>query len=466
MGMRSHLLLATLLGTSFSVTTFANEGDLDRYLAGLVSKKSVPSASLAIVKNGKVIYAKAFGKSDLENEVSATPTTVYRLGSITKQFTATMIMQLVSEGKLKVDQPVRELLTDLPTAWSKVTVRNLLNHTSGIKSYTEVKGIFADAALKPTTPAGILKTVESEPLQFEPGSRWHYNNSGYEVLGMVIEKLDARKYAESLKARILRPLGMNQTYFTSEQDLVPHRAHGYSPTIGGFRNAPYLNMDWPYAAGSMESTTLDLAKWDAALYGEKVLSKPLLTQMWTKTVLTNGKTENYGFGWQLESIKGQPTVEHGGGIHGFATYIKRVPTSSLTIILLVNDDGADSNKIASEALGAYDPSFREAPDKTIKDSDTAATAAAKVMVQSMLDGKLDRTKLTKKFNELVTPELEKGAQSQLSAMGKITGFVLTDSQKLPEGISRSYVVTIGTKTLHLTVVQDSKGLVDALVLKP
>ena len=193
------LCLIPALATVAGCKTYSDPkfGDVDYFLKEQIAKKVSPSISVAIVKNGLVVYAKAFGYADLENDVLATPQSVYRIGSITKQFTATMIMQLVGEGKLKLDQPIRSVLTDTPETWSKVTVRELLNHTSGIKSYTEVKGLFDDAALKPTTPAGILKTVEMDPLDFPPGTAWHYDNSGYEVLGMLIEKLDGR-------ARILR----------------------------------------------------------------------------------------------------------------------------------------------------------------------------------------------------------------------------------------------------------------------
>jgi CubicO group peptidase (beta-lactamase class C family) len=153
-----------------------------------------------VVKDGRVVYAKAFGYADLENDVPATPQSVYRMGSITKQFTATMIMQLVHEGKLTLDTTAISVLPDLPKPWEKITVRELLNHTSGLKNYTAVEGIFDDAALKPTTPAGILKTVANDPLDFPSGTKWSYSNTGYEVLGMLIEKLDGRSYEACMPA--------------------------------------------------------------------------------------------------------------------------------------------------------------------------------------------------------------------------------------------------------------------------
>ena len=438
---------------------------MDRYLADLISTGKAPSVAVAVVRNGKVVYAKGFGFADLENNVPAAPHTVYRLGSITKQFTATMIMQLVYEGKLRLDELVISVLPDSPKGWAKVTVRNLLNHTSGIKSYTEIPGIFADAALKPVTPAGILKTVNSFPLDFEPGSAWHYDNSGYEVLGLIIEKLDARKYEASLRARILKPLGMSETYFTSERTVVKGRAQGYSPMGTGFQHALYLNMGWPYAAGSMESTVLDLAKWDAALYGDAILPQASLNQMWTKTVLTNGKVQAYGFGWSLGTIEGVQLVEHGGGIHGFTTFIRRAPSKALTVIVLSNSDAAPSQDIATKVMGLADATLRVMPAKPIKDDAPAKTKLARETMQSILDDKLDTTKFTPEFAKTLTPDLIKGAAKQFGALGKLTRFELTSGEAKNGFETRTYRMTLGTTDFLVTVVIDKDGLISNLDVK-
>ena len=460
------LCLSILYFPDLKKAQLPQEGELDAYFKQQIAAKKSPSISVAVVKAGKVVYAKGFGAADLENDIAATPETVYRIGSITKQFTATMIMQLIHEGKLTLDQKFRTILPDMPEAWDKVTVRQLLNHTSGIKAYTEVKGLFEDAAMKPTSPAGILKTVEKEPMDFEPGSQWHYNNSGYELLGMIIEKLDGQKYEASLHKRILDPLGMTSTYFTSEKTLVKHRAQGYqSDKKGGFEHAAYLNMDWPYAAGSIESTTLDLAKWDAALYGDKILSQSDLKQMWTPTTLSTGKKEDYGFGWQIGKVKGIDLVEHGGGIHGFTTYIRRAPAKQLTVIVLTNDGEGDSQALAGGAFGIVDPIFKIEPPKAIVDTDAAATRFARTTLQSMLDGKLDRSKLTPEFSKLVTPKMEEDAKSGLGAMGKITKFELISDETKAGKRARSYRVGLGSTVLTMRVVIDEKGLISGLDLR-
>ena len=462
-------LLSLCFSTAILASGFVQDGQhsssLDAYLDGLIHKHAMPSASVAIVKNGRVTYAKAFGYSDLENDVKATPDSVYRLGSITKQFTATMIMQLVNEGKLNIDQPIREILPGCPDTWMAVTTRNLLNHTSGIKSYTEISGIFADAAMKPTTPSGIIKTIEKSPLDFEPGTKWHYDNTGYELLGMIIEKLDHLPFAVSLSKRILKPLGMTHTYFTSEQNIVKHRAQGYSPVVGGFKHANYLNMSWPYAAGSMESTVLDLAKWDAALYGSKLLPQDSLAKMWTPTTLKDGTTQNYGFGWALATVNGSKCVEHGGGIHGFTTYIKRAPQKGLTVILLTNSDESDTNKIANDLMGIADPSLQVKAFQPIANNDTL-TKLTREAITSMIDGTLNHKLLTPDFAKQVTPEIESSAKADLGKLGKLTKMELL-STKVDNGMTtREYRITIGVSELKMTIAITKEGLIAGLRLSP
>jgi D-alanyl-D-alanine carboxypeptidase len=464
---RSALLASlTLVATTANAFAQVNEASfkkLDALFSEQVSKKKSPSYSVAVVQHGKVVYAKGFGMANLEDDVAATPSTVYRIGSITKQFTATMIMQLVKEGKLRVDDPFENILPEMPKAWAKVTVKNLLNHTSGIKSYTEIPDLFAGDAMKPTNPAGIIKTVESSPMDFEPGAKWHYNNTGYELLGMIIEKLDKRPYADSLKARILTPLGMDHTYFTSESKVVPHRAQGYSWEKITFEHAHYLNMDWPYAAGSIESTVLDLAKWDAALYGEGVLPHAMLEQMWAPTNLTNGTTQKYGFGWQVDTMNGSPIVMHGGGIHGFTTFIRRSPTVGITVIVLTNSDGASNPEgLATEAMGIVEPSLKKPEAKVEADTNPATTKHDQAILQSVLEGNFDRKTLTPEFAEKLTPELLSTAKVQLAALGKLKKISFVKEQVIETLKSRIYKATFENAELNYAVATDKDGLIGGL----
>lgn len=438
---------------------------LDAYFESFITMKRNPSIAVAVAKDGNVIYAKGFGYAGIENDVKATPETVYRLGSITKQFTATMIMQLVGEGKLKLDEKLTSLLSDMPKAWAQVTVTHLLNHTSGIKSYTEVPGIFEDKAMKPTTPAGIIKVVSNLPMDFEPGSKWNYNNTGYELLGMIIEKLDKRPYADSLKARILDPLDMKNTYFTSERTIVKHRARGYSSDQNVVRNAMYINMDWPYAAGSMESTVLDLVKWDAALYGDKILPQSALKQMWTPTKLTDGKVEKYGFGWHMESQNAIPIVEHSGGIPGFTSDIRRAPSKGLTVVVLTNTQGSDAVAMSKKTMELIDPAFAAEEVKTAPDNNPKATEEAQSILKSILDGTLDRTRLTPAFAKIVTPERLKDSSQQLAALGPLKNFSFQKETKKGDSTVRMYHFELGETSFYMDLVIDDKDKIAGLSIR-
>jgi CubicO group peptidase (beta-lactamase class C family) len=395
-----------------------------------------PGISIAIQKNGKVVFAKGYGQADIEHDVPAKPTSVFRIGSVTKQFTATMIMQLVKE------------------AWDKVTVRHLLTHTSGIKSYTSIPGLWQTGMLKPAKPADIIKTVADEPLQFEPGTRFEYNNTGYVLLGMIIEKLDGRSYANSLQVRILGPLAMKQTYLVSDSKLVPQRARGYTSVKGGYINAQYLNMDWPFSAGGMESTTLDLLKWDAALYGERLLPKAMLQQMWQPTKLSDGSVSNYGFGWSIGKIGGIDVIEHGGGIHGFGSSIVRVPSKQLAVVVLMNSDSANPTELAHSILGLADPSLNVAPKKDVTDRDLSATKSAREFLDAMLADKVDRSLMTAELVASINPDREKQTREKLLALGAVKSFAFLTESRVRKGLLRQYRITFAKGALTMSVVTD------------
>lgn len=438
---------------------------LDAYFKDLVAKKRSPSYAVCILKDGKVAYAKGYGWANLEHEVPATEHTVYRIGSLTKQFTATMIMQLVNEKKITLDEPAIKYLTKLPKSWSKVTIRQLLSHTSGVKSYTELPEFMAEYSYKSVKPEGILAVVEAAPLDFEPGSKWHYSNTGYEVLGMIIEKFDGRKFAASLKARILDPLGMTETYFTSEKDVVLRRAEGYSVKNGGFTHAGYLNMDWPYAAGSMESTVSDLAKWDAALGTEKLLPKASWDQLWTPTKLTSGAATTYGLGWGVGKLGSEPMIGHTGGINGFSTVMNRIPSKALSIIVLCNSEAADPSAAAIEATYLFDPTLRPVVVK-VEDKEPAKTAAAKVAFEDLMAGKVDRTKFTPQMNGIMTDEMVKAGKDQLTKFGKLESFEFIGEKTESELKLRLYQAMVGTTVVKMDVALAPDGKIAMLKLHP
>jgi CubicO group peptidase (beta-lactamase class C family) len=226
-------------------------------------------------------------------------------------------------------------MPDLPAAWSGVTVRHLLNHTSGIKSYTNTE-IFGQTMRKDYIHKEIIDLVTKEPVEFAPGEQWNYNNTGYFLLGMLIEKITGKTYGEFLNERIFQPLEMTQTRVNKLSDIIPHRAQGYSWEENTLRNGEYVSPTQPFAAGALVSTINDMVKWDAALNTEKLLTRPVLEQMWTPTKLNSGEAATYGFGWVVHEMNGHRLIEHNGGIPGFSTQISRFVDDHLTVIVLTN----------------------------------------------------------------------------------------------------------------------------------
>lgn len=297
----------------------------------------------ALVADGSgVIFKKGYGYANFEWQVPNTPDVRFRLGSITKQFTSMVVMQLVAEGKLKLDGKITDYLPDYrKDTGDRITIAQLLNHTSGIPSYTSQPGFFANESRDPYTPAEFVKKYASGDLEFEPGSKWSYNNSGYFLLGAIIEKVTGKSYADALQERIFTPFGMKATGYDLARPIVPKRASGYQLAAGTYVNAPYLDMTIPYAAGSLYSTVEDLYLWDRALYTDKLLSDDLKKQVFTPGL------QNYGFGWAISKRKLHDdkteldTIAHGGGINGFNTTLVRVPEKKELVVLLDNTSRGD-----------------------------------------------------------------------------------------------------------------------------
>ena len=325
---------------------------VDAYIQSHMSKRHIPGMSVAIVRDGKVARAKGYGLANVELSVPANDETVYQLASVTKTFTATAVMMLVEDGKLALDDKITSLLPDLPAAWKDVAVRHLLNHTSGIKSYTSVRD-FMKTARKDYTHREIINLVAKEPLEFRPGEKWVYNNTGYFLLGMLIEKQTGKKYGEFLDEKIFKPLGMNHTRVNDLHAIIPGRAMGYTWDGKSLRNGEYVSPTQPFSAGAYVSTVNDLAKWDAALRTESLLKRSTLDQMWTPTKLTKGGHADYGFGWELSKVNGHRLCSHGGGIPGFATYLARFVDDNLTVVVLTNSDTGSSAAIAQESPASW-----------------------------------------------------------------------------------------------------------------
>jgi CubicO group peptidase (beta-lactamase class C family) len=320
-------------------------------LMSQASKYRLFNGSVLVAENGKVIYKKGFGQANMEWNIPNTTETKFRLGSITKQFTATIILQLVEQGKIKLDGKLSDYLPDYrKDVGEKVTIHQLLNHTSGIPSYTGLPGFFNDVSRNPYSVADFVKKYASNDLEFEPGSKFSYNNSGYFLLGAIIEKVTGKPYEQVLKERIFDPLGMKNTGYDHYATILDKRAAGYVKTPNGYMNAPYLDMSLPYAAGSLYSTVEDLYLWDQALYSDRLLTAQ------SKELMYKPNLSNYAYGWIIANAKAGsetvPTIGHGGGINGFNTLIMRYPAQKNLIVLLDNtSQGASLDKLSKSLMG-------------------------------------------------------------------------------------------------------------------
>lgn len=312
---------------------------MDHVVQSFVSNKQF-SGSVLVARGGDILFNKGYGSANFEWDVANTPSTKFRLASITKQFTAASILFLQQGGKLSVDDLVKKYLPDEPAAWDKITIFNLLTHTSGIPDFTDFPEY---ASLEPfaTTPAKLVERFRDRPLEFEPGEKWKYSNSGYVLLGYLIEKLSGKSYEAFVQKNIFAPLGMKDSGYDSNSAIIPRRASGYEPGPHGPVNAGYIHMSIPFAAGALYSTTEDLLRWEQGLFGGKLLFPASL-----QTMITPFKGE-YAFGLQVHAENGRKVIDHGGSIQGFNTVLAYYPDTKLTVVALANLNGPALGTIAT-----------------------------------------------------------------------------------------------------------------------
>jgi len=302
----------------------------DEYLNGLV-KEDRFSGAVLLSRNGKIVLSKGYGLANRETGTPNSPRTKIRLGSLTKQFTAAAILLLQERGKLRTSDSVCQYVSDCPKTWEAVTLHHLLTHTSGIPSYTGLPD-FRKLSVYPATPTELIARFRDRQLEFTPGKEFRYNNSGYVLLGHVVEKVSGKSYAEFLRENIFRPLGMNNTGYDENDAVIENRADGYTPTPRGIRRAPYIDMTVPYAAGGLYSTAEDMYLWAKALADGKLLSKESLDAM--HAPFRNG----YGYGVFIGEQYGLKNITHGGGIEGASTLLSRFPNEGAVVIVLSNID--------------------------------------------------------------------------------------------------------------------------------
>lgn len=446
----------------------ARADPIDRFIEAELKKGKIPGLALAVVREGKLEKAKGYGLADVELNVPATERSVFQWASVTKQFTATAIVLLVQDGKLRLEDPVRLHYTNAPPAWSNVTVRHLLTHTSGIEDYTETSNFLATVR-KDYKPEEIMGLVINLPLKFPPGEKWAYSNSGYYLLGLILEKTSGQSYGEFLAARIFRPLGMDTARVNNQFEIITNRATGYQSQSNGFRRSEFMSPTQPYSAGALVGTVLDLAKWDAALYTDKLLPQSVLQQMWTPVKLNDGTTSPYGYGWQTGEIRGHPWVGHAGGIFGFSSFIIRLVEDKLTVIVLVNTE-ANPPGLATSVAGRYIQGLTLSTIKPRPDAEPELSERLRKCLSELAETK-DSAMLTPEFREDFSRSRRRHAtlQKDVKQLKSFT-FVFEEQPRAPQRAGgrpsvkrlRSYKLEAGEETRFYTVALTAEDKVARL----
>lgn len=322
------------------------EQKIDSLVKPYIDSTKVAGMAIGVFKDHKPVLLKGYGFADLEFDVKLPANASFEIGSVTKQFTGAAILQLADEGKLSLEDDFTKYVK-FNTHGKKVTIRQLLSHTSGIKGYTELP-VFESLSIHKYKRDTLLRIVEKEPFDFEPGEALIYNNTAFFILGLVIEKVSGDSYEDYLKKNLFAKAGMTNTYYCSESKITKNRAHGYDGSEKGLVRASYLDHTWPYAAGSLCSTVEDLEKWNDALHHGKILSEKAYADFITPVALNDGTLTHYAKGITITDWKGKQLIEHGGGINGFLSQNSYFPKENVSIVVLINSTSQGPREISNQ----------------------------------------------------------------------------------------------------------------------
>lgn len=456
---------APLLAIACLLTAQAPADEIDDAVAASMKQSQTPGLTLAVLRRGEVVKCQAYGLASVELQAPAREDTIYEIGSITKSFTATVVMDLVEEGKLRLDEPIHTYLPDLPEAWKGVTVRHLLTHTSGVPSYTDV-GDFVQLARTEHTPAEIIALVEKKPLEFAPGERWAYSNSGYFLLGMIVEKVAGQSFGLVLKERVLGPLGLARTRPNAPTSIIPGRSAGYGRILGVLLNRDPLTPSAAFSAGFLVSDVNDMLKWGAAQSSDTVLTAASREMMTTPVKLNDGTTNPYGFGWNNRRRQGHRRMDHAGGTAGFSSLLVVYPDDGLVIALLANlAGGADLGAIERAVARHYIPEFDLAATRPIEDPDPELTARLRDVLATLLTGKWEESPYTPELARHLRGQAARKLVEEIGHDGKIEEFALLSQERRPSATVRGYRMVVGPSRYLTTIILDPEGKIGGLTFE-
>ena len=434
--------------------TPARADEVNSYLESRMRQLHIPGLAVAVVRDGKVVKSKGYGLANVELAVPVTEETVFEIGSITKQFTAAAVMMLVEEGRIALDDPIGKHLSGVPEAWSAVTVRHLLTHSSGIQNYLDVPGLM-DATIGISHDEIAKLFFEKLQLEFPPGETWSYSNSAYLLLGNIVEKASGKTYWEFLDERIFKPFGMRASRSSEPRAIVPRRAAGYEWRGDHLENRPAVTEN-AYAAGSIVSTVQDLAKWDAALTAGKV---PRLDLMWAPNEARGRAIApfNYGFGWFVDTWHGRRLISHAGGTPGFSSLLYRFMDDRLTVIVLTNHTDRVLDHLAVDIAGLYVPALAR-PTAERADPDPERSRMLREILLGLFEGRHDPARFTPAMQTFLKTTVGKGIWGWTAADGPMKSFTFSESEKGGDAHILRYKAVLGnvTRWFSFTLTGDGR----------
>lgn len=457
--MTRSLALAVLLAAPSMVAAQGRLSEqidsVDAYIGRVMVERQIPGLAVAVMRDGEVLLTRGYGFADLEHRVPVTSRTVFQSGSVGKAFTVMAILMLVDDGRVQLEAPLRTYFPDAPATWDSLSVRHLLEHTSGLPGYPDGFDFRRD-----WSEDELFAMIRDQPLGFAAGARRGYSNLGFMTLGILVRRVTGMFYGDFLAERIFRPAGMPSARVISEADVVPDRARGYRLVDGVLKNqewvAPTLNTT---ADGSLLLSALDMAAWDRALHQRRLLSASSYTRMWTRLVTTDGMEQPFGFSWQLPDVGAQRLIEHSGGWQGFTANYSRYPATGLSVAVLLNRRGADPIEVTRGIQRIFHPELSIAGMPAIPEPDPEMAAFVRTFVADVAANQIRAAQFSAPLAEGILAGAGSAAE-RFRSYGVLQRIELVSRTVTPDGVRRvAYRLSYSARQILLRLDRDARGVI-------
>ena len=458
---RTSVSLLSLFVFIIVTAASARADVVDDRIQAIMAERHIPGAAVAVVKDGRVVRMKGYGVASLEFGVPVTTDTVFEIGSVSKQMTAAGVMLLVQDGKVNLDERVSKYLPNTPEAWKDVTVRHLMTHTSGIKSYSSLDGFELAQRMKIDD---FIKKLSPHPLEFTPGEKNIYSNSGFNLLAYIIETLSGKKYIDFMRERIFIPLGMTRTNDRDPKNIIKLRASGYE-WFDGQHSGRDGSLTDLMGAGSIVSTIEDMTKWEAALRGDKLLSSESKKQIWTQFTFNNGKPSPYGFGWRISDVREHKLIAHSGQTAGFGAAIHRYVGDDVTVIALTNlGEVGMGTLIAFDVAKQYIPKMSLKAVNTRVSVDDALAKNIEAAIRGRFDSSVDESIFTASLSRSLGTQRSKNLSTRLKSYAPMSAARVVKRESVDGKDTLNVIAETQRRIFLWRVVVDESGKIAELSL--